>query len=60
MKAKGSGIDSKGKIYIDCAECVRGGNGDKTCSAGGRHKKICRGMCFCGTLLEKYEPLEVK
>lgn len=58
MKAKASGIDGRGMAYIDCAECKRGGNGEKSCSAGARHKKINKGMCFSGELLEKYEPLK--
>jgi len=55
VKPKSSGKDSRGKLYVDCAECTRGGNGDKSCSAGARHKKIRKGQCFCGTLLDKYE-----
>ena len=57
IKAKFSGKDSKGKIYIDCSECERGGNGsdiDK-CSAGWKFKKGGKGMCFIGTLMQKYE-----
>ena len=60
MKAKFSGKDSKGKIYIDCSECERGGNGsdqDK-CSAGAKHKKGNKGMCFMGTLMSKYEEIK--
>jgi hypothetical protein len=54
MKPKSSGVDSRGHIYIDCAECKCGGNGDKSCSAGAKHKRINKGMCFSGELLEKY------
>lgn len=54
MKPKASNFDNDGKLYIDCAECQRGGNGDKSCSAGAKHKKIHKGMCFSGQLLEKY------
>lgn len=54
MKPKSSGLDNKGKMYVDCAECQRGGNGDKDCSAGANHKKNHKGMCFCGKLLGKY------
>jgi len=54
-KAKGSGMDTRGKIYVDCAECVRGGKGDKSCTAGARHKRVGKGMCFCGALMDKYE-----
>lgn len=53
-KAKYSEYDSKGKLYVDCSECNRGGNGsDKDkCSAGCRIKKGHIGGCFCGTLIE--------
>lgn len=56
-KAKWSGIDSKGKVYVDCSECNRGGNGnDKDkCACGWRHKKGGKGMCFIGTLIEGLE-----
>lgn len=54
MKPKSSGLDSKGKLYVDCAECQHGGNGDRSCSAGAKHIKIHKGMCFSGQLLEKY------
>ena len=55
MIAKDSGKDSRGYLYVDCAECQRGGNGDKSCSAGARHKKVNKGMCFNGKLLKGYE-----
>lgn len=54
-KVKGSEVDSRGMKVIDCAECKRGGNGDKTCSAGARHKKIHKGSCFSGQLLDEYK-----
>jgi hypothetical protein len=54
MKPKGSGYDSRSHMYIDCAECQRGGNGDRSCSAGARHRKIHKGMCFSGQLLDKF------
>ena len=54
MKPKASRLDKNGKLYVDCAECQRGGNGDKSCSAGAKHKKINKGMCFSGQLLEGY------
>ena len=59
MKPKSSGLDRNGKLYVDCAECQRGGNGDKDCSAGSNHKKIHKGMCFCGSLLAKYSLEEI-
>jgi hypothetical protein len=51
-KAKYSGKDSNGKVYVDCSECERGGNGSDSdkCSAGWRHKRGGNGMCFLGTL----------
>lgn len=54
MRPKSSGLDNKGNLYVDCAECQRGGNGDKSCSVGAKHKEIYKGMCFSGQLLEKY------
>lgn len=57
IKPKGSYRDSKGKLYVDCAECERGGNGsdEDKCSAGWQHKRIKRGGCFSGQLMDKYE-----
>ncbi len=56
-KAKYSEKDSRGKLYIDCSECVRGGNGsDKDqCSCGWQVKKGEKGGCFCGELLAGLE-----
>jgi hypothetical protein len=54
MKPKASARDSRGFLYVDCAECKCGGNGDKSCSAGANHKRIHKGMCFSGELLDKY------
>jgi hypothetical protein len=56
MKPKSSAPDSRGKWFIDCAECKRGGNGNKDCAAGHMHKQIRRGGCFNGELLDKYKP----
>ena len=52
-KAKYSKKDSRGALYVDCAECARGGNGnDKDkCASGWRYKKGNKGGCFCGQLL---------
>ena len=49
---KHSERDSAGRLYVDCSECERGGNGtDKDkCSAGWRIKRGKQGGCFCGTL----------
>lgn len=52
-----SAFDTRGQLYIDCAECNRGGNGldvDK-CSCGWKTKKAKRGGCFVGTLMDKYK-----
>ena len=51
--AKYSERDNRGKAFIDCAECTRGGNGDDTdkCAAGWQIKKGRKGGCFIGTLL---------
>ena len=55
MKPKGSFKDSRGYLYVDCAECQRGGKGDQDCSAGWQHKRIKKGGCFSGMLLEKFK-----
>ena len=31
-----SGFDTRGRLYVACSECVRGGNGDQSCGAGWR------------------------
>jgi len=54
MKPKYSERDSRGKLQVACCECQRGGNGDKSCSCGGRVKKWNYLGCFTGTLLGKY------
>jgi hypothetical protein len=53
MKAKFSKCDSRGSLYVDCAECNRGGNGkDKDkCSSGWKIKKGGKGGCFCGVMI---------
>jgi len=50
-------FDSRGKFYVDCAECNRGGNGssDEKCSCGHRITKVQRGGCFIGELMGKYK-----
>lgn len=49
---KYSRTDTKGKLYVDCSECERGGNGrDKDkCSCGWQVKRGKQGGCFLGTL----------
>lgn len=46
--------DNKGKLYVDCSECDRGGNGtDKDkCSSGWKIKKSDGRGCFLGDLME--------
>jgi hypothetical protein len=53
VKAKHSKRDTKGKLFVDCSECVRGGNGCATdkCSCGWKVKRGGKGGCFLGTLL---------
>lgn len=54
MKTKYSKRDTRGALFVDCAECNRGGNGnDKDkCSSGWRTKKGNKGGCFLGELIE--------
>ena len=46
--------DTKGKLWVACCECNRGGNGkDKDkCSAGWQTKRWNHLGCFMGTLIE--------
>lgn len=56
-QAKYSMRDDKGKLFVDCSECDRGGNGaakDK-CACGWRTKKGLQGGCFMGDLLPGME-----
>ena len=50
--AKYRWTDTKGKLYVDCSECERGGNGsDKDkCCCGCQVKRGRQGGCFLGTL----------
>lgn len=52
-KAKHSEKDSKGKLWVACYECNRGGNGDDKykCSSGWKSKKWDYSGCFMGTLI---------
>jgi len=45
--------DTNDKLYVDCSECERGGNGsdDDKCSCGARIKQKNKGGCFCGILI---------
>mgnify|MGYP000954766861 FL=1 len=63
IKPKSSFLDCKGKLYIDCAECEIGGNGNdpNKCSNGWNQKKIRRGGCYNGILMSEFEnPLQLK
>ena len=50
--------DTKGKLWIACSECDRGGNGsdkDKDkCSCGHKVRKFNGLGCFGGNLMDKY------
>ncbi len=51
--AKYSRTDNKGRVYVDCSECERGGNGgaqDK-CACGWQTKRGGKGGCYLGTLI---------
>ena len=48
-----SGFDSRGYRYVACSECVRGGNGDKSCSAGWKIRRYHGEMCFSGEPLSE-------
>jgi len=50
--------DSKGRLWVACSECNRGGNGsDKDkCGAGWQFKRFNGSGCFCGELLDKFKP----
>ena len=52
-KAKYSERDKNNKLYVDCSECERGGNGnaEDKCSCGWRIKREKKGGCFLGTLI---------
>jgi len=50
-----SGFDSRGYLYVACSECVRGGNGDKSCSAGWRVKHFHGQICFSGEPLPEIQ-----
>jgi len=57
--AKHSRVGSDGKLYVDCSECERGGNGaakDK-CSCGWQTKRPKRGGCYLGTLRADLGPV---
>ena len=44
-------------MQVACCECDRGGNGDGSCSSGGRHKRWNFFACFNGKLLSKFNPV---
>jgi hypothetical protein len=53
-RAQYSYKDDKGHLFVDCAECNRGGNGidsDK-CACGWKIKRSKKLGCFLGELLD--------
>ena len=46
--------DNKGRLWVACSECDRGGNGsaEDKCASGGKIKKFNGKGCFLGALLE--------
>jgi hypothetical protein len=50
MRKMHSFTDSRGMMFVDCSECVRGGNGDHSCSAGARYRRPKKGGCFIGQI----------
>lgn len=52
MKKTVSFFDESGKLYVDCAECIRGGNGadDDKCAFGVEIKLTRKGGCYAGYL----------
>lgn len=48
--AKHSKFDTRGKAWIACSECARGGNGDQSCSAGWKVKRGGNNGCCVGSL----------
>lgn len=59
-KCKYSSFDTRGKLFVDCTECIRGRNGvkdlTKYCSAGMKVKKTLTRGCFVGELLNHLNP----
>jgi len=54
--------DSRGKLWVACSECERGGNGDRDsylCSAGWTITNGGTSGCFCGTLLTRLRTCRV-
>lgn len=45
--------DSKGRLYVDCSECERGGYGSDAdkCSSGHDIRTPRRGGCFAGSII---------
>ena len=56
-KAKYSEKDTKGKLFVDCSECDKGGNGkaEDKCACGSKCKRGRLGGCFMGTLIAGLE-----
>jgi len=47
--------DKKGRLWVACSECDRGGNGNDPdkCSCGWRVKRFNGSGCYLGTLIEE-------
>ena len=60
--AKFSEFDTRGRLFVDCAECTRGGNGAETdkCAFGWRIKRGKNGGCYLGSLLPTLNPPKPK
>jgi hypothetical protein len=58
QKDAASFYDKDGRLYVDCAQCERGGNGTDTdrCSAGWQTKRTGYGGCFAGVLMTGIAP----
>lgn len=55
IKFKHSFKDSRGRLWVACSECKRGGNGEgeDLCACGWRIKRFNGLGCFLGKLLAK-------
>ena len=55
-----SGFDTRGYLYVACTECIRGWNGDKSCSAGWNVKQYRGQICFSGEPLPEIKEILFK
>lgn len=54
-KTKHSYKDAKGRLWVACCECTKGGNGKEDCSSGWKCKKWNFLGCFLGEVLPELE-----